>query len=45
MAIRCWRMDCEFNHGGWCSLYMIEIDENGRCIDYKPKSERREEVD
>lgn len=37
MAVRCWRTDCIHNTSGWCDLYYIEIDENGKCIDYMPK--------
>jgi len=31
MAIRCFSK-CKYNHGGWCDLDYIEIDEDGTCM-------------
>jgi len=37
MPIKCLRTDCEYNKGNYCTLDYIEIDEQGKCIDYTPK--------
>ena len=41
MAIRCWRKDCKFNEGGWCSLDYIEVNEKGECEEYEPDERKR----
>jgi len=37
MPIKCLRTDCKYNKGNYCTLDFIEIDEQGKCIDYTPK--------
>jgi len=35
MSIKCHVKDCKYKDGLFCSLYNIEIDEDGRCMDYE----------
>ena len=41
MAIRCNRTDCKFNDGGWCTLDYVEIDEEGKCVEYEPDEKKK----
>ncbi|MCD6340325.1 MAG: DUF1540 domain-containing protein [Desulfurococcales archaeon] len=42
MAIRCLRTDCKYNEGSYCTLDFIEIDEEGKCMDYTPQEEKQD---
>jgi len=41
VAIKCWRNDCKFNDGGWCSLDYVEINEKGECTEYEPDERKK----
>jgi len=37
MLIRCNVKDCVYNNGSFCTLDVVEIDSNGKCMNYKEK--------
>ena len=41
MAIKCARRDCKFNDGSWCTLDYVEINEEGKCIEYEPDERKK----